>query len=208
MQSTTPLPNGLHAEWTIKALEAGKPVLCEKPFRANAAEAEQVAAVAARTGLVVMEAFHYRYHPMFQRAVDIVRGDELGALRRVESALCFTLPRFSDIRYQWDLAGGATMDAGCYPIHMARTLGGEVPEVTGATAKLARRPDRPGHDGSKPSGPQWPMAPRRSPRPLTRSPTCGLSTPSTERPGCGRLGWRRKGPRGAGGGRRRNERPT
>ena len=61
---------------------------------------------------------------------------ELGALRRVEAALCFPLPRFSDIRYQLDLAGGATMDAGCYAIHMARMLGGEEPEVAGATAKL------------------------------------------------------------------------
>jgi predicted dehydrogenase len=131
-----PLPNGLHAEWTIKALEAGKPVLCEKPFTANAAEAEEVAAVAARTGLVVMEAFHYRYHPMFERALAIVRSGELGALRRIEAAVCFPLPRFSDIRYQLDLAGGATMDAGCYSIHLARTLGGEEPEVVSAAAKL------------------------------------------------------------------------
>ena len=73
-----PLPNGLHAEWTIAALEAGKHVLCEKPFTANAKEAEDVAAVAARTGLVVMEAFHYRYHPLAQRMREIVESGELG----------------------------------------------------------------------------------------------------------------------------------
>jgi len=135
-----PLPNGLHARWTIAALEAGKHVLCEKPFTANAAEAEQVAAVAQRTDLVLMEAFHWRYHPLAQRTVEIVRSGELGALQRVEAALCFPLPMFSDIRYRFDLAGGALMDAGCYTVHMVRTLGGEEPEVVSATPKL-RSPD-------------------------------------------------------------------
>jgi predicted dehydrogenase len=135
-----PLPNGLHAEWTVAALEAGKHVLCEKPFTANAKEAEAVAAVASRTGLVVMEAFHYRYHPLAQRMREIVEGDELGAIRRVETALCFPLPKFSDIRYQYDLAGGATMDVGTYTVHMARLLGREEPDVVSAEAKL-RTPD-------------------------------------------------------------------
>src|SRR5437868_7369760 len=71
-----PLPHGLHAQWTIKALEAGKHVLCEKPFTANAAEAERVAAVADRTGLVVMEAFHYRYHPLADRMRALVEDGE------------------------------------------------------------------------------------------------------------------------------------
>ena len=135
-----PLPNGLHAEWTIAALEAGKHVLCEKPFTANAQEAEAVAAVATRTGLVVMEAFHYRYHPLAQRMRAIVDSGELGPIRRVETALCFPLPKFSDIRYQYALAGGATMDVGTYTVHMARLLGCEEPEVVSAHAKL-RTPD-------------------------------------------------------------------
>jgi predicted dehydrogenase len=135
-----PLPNGLHAEWTIAALEAGKHVLCEKPFTANTQEAEAVAAVATRTGLVVMEAFHYRYHPLAKRMREIVDSDELGAVRRVETALCFPLPKFSDIRYQYDLAGGATMDVGTYTVHMARLLGREEPEVVSAVARL-RTPD-------------------------------------------------------------------
>jgi predicted dehydrogenase len=135
-----PLPNGLHAEWTIAALEAGKHVLCEKPFTANADEAEAVAAVADRTGLVVMEAFHYRYHPLAHRMRAIVESGELGTLQRVESALCFPLTKFSDIRYQYDLAGGATMDVGTYTVHTARLLGGEEPEVVSAHAKL-RTPD-------------------------------------------------------------------
>jgi predicted dehydrogenase len=131
-----PLPNGLHAEWTIAALEAGKHVLCEKPFTANAQEAEAVATVAERTGLVVMEAFHYRYHPLALRMRAIVESGELGKVRRVETALCFPLPKFSDIRYQYALAGGATMDVGTYTVHMARLLGLEEPEVTSAQAKL------------------------------------------------------------------------
>ncbi len=131
-----PLPNGLHAQWTIAALEAGKHVLCEKPFTANTAEAEAVAAVAQRTGLVVMEAFHYRYHPLAHRMREIVESGELGAIQRVETALCFPLPRFSDIRYQYDLAGGATMDVGTYTVHMARLLGLEEPTVASASARL------------------------------------------------------------------------
>ncbi len=124
-----PLPNGLHAQWTTAALEAGKHVLCEKPLTANAAEAEQLGAVAQRTGRVLMEAFHWRYHPLAQRMVEIVRGGELGPLRHVSASLCFPLPLFSDIRYRYDLGGGALMDAGCYTVHIVRTLGGEEPEV-------------------------------------------------------------------------------
>jgi predicted dehydrogenase len=131
-----PLPNGLHGRWTLSALDAGKHVLCEKPFTANAAEARVVAEAAKASGLVVMEAFHYRYHPLFQRAVEVVRSGELGTIERIETALCFPLPRFSDIRYNLGLAGGAQMDAGCYPVHMARSLGGSEPVVRSARAKL------------------------------------------------------------------------
>ncbi|MEV8514547.1 Gfo/Idh/MocA family oxidoreductase [Dactylosporangium sp. NPDC051484] len=129
-----PLPNGLHARWTIAALEAGKHVLCEKPLTANAAEAREVAEAARRTGLVVMEAFHYRYHPLLARALELL--PTLGEPRRVETALCFPLPRFGDIRYDFALAGGAMMDAGCYAAHALRTLGGAEPEVVKAGALL------------------------------------------------------------------------
>ncbi|WP_421121550.1 Gfo/Idh/MocA family protein [Aquihabitans daechungensis] len=132
-----PLPNGLHGEWTIAALDAGKHVLCEKPFTSNAEEARQVKAVAdAHPDLVVMEAFHYRYHPFADRLREIVQSGELGAVQRVETAMCFPLPRFGDIRYDYDLAGGATMDVGCYTIHCLRLLAGEEPEVVSAEAKL------------------------------------------------------------------------
>jgi len=130
-----PLPNGLHGRWTIAALTAGKHVLCEKPFTANAAEAREVAEVAAGTDRVVMEAFHYRYHPVALRMLEIVKSGQLGELRHVEASFCFPLPRFADIRYRFDLAGGALMDAGCYAVHMVRLLGGE-PDVVSARAKL------------------------------------------------------------------------
>jgi predicted dehydrogenase len=131
-----PLPNGLHGRWTRAALAAGKHVLCEKPFTANAAEAREIAAVAANSDRVVMEAFHYRYHPLTRRVEEIIASGELGALTRVEAAMCFPLPKFSDIRYNYSLAGGALMDAGCYPVHMVRTFGGSTPEVVSARTKL------------------------------------------------------------------------
>lgn len=131
-----PLPNGLHGLWTLRALEAGKHVLCEKPFTANAAEARKVADAASQSGLVVMEAFHWRYHPLAARMLEIIASGELGDVRRIEAALCFPLPRFGDIRYQLALAGGALMDAGCYPVHMVRTLAGAEPTVVTASAKL------------------------------------------------------------------------
>jgi predicted dehydrogenase len=131
-----PLPNGLHGVWTKRALEAGKHVLCEKPFTANAAEAAEVAKTADQCGRVVMEAFHYRYHPLAQRMHDIVAGGQLGRIRRIESWMCIPLPMRKDFRYRLDLAGGATMDVGAYAIHMQRLLGGE-PQVVSATARLA-----------------------------------------------------------------------
>jgi predicted dehydrogenase len=131
-----PLPNGLHGRWTMRALAQGKHVLCEKPFTANAEEAEQVAVAADGSGLVVMEAFHWRYHPMAARMLEVVASGELGEVRRIEAALCFPLPRFRDIRWQLPLAGGALMDAGCYPVHMVRTLAGAEPTVVRAAALL------------------------------------------------------------------------
>jgi predicted dehydrogenase len=130
-----PLPNSLHAPWTLRAIAAGKHVLCEKPFTSNEAEAAEVAeAAASAAGIVVMEAFHYRYHPLARRM--LAAAGDIGELRHVEASLCFPLPRFSDIRYRFDLAGGATMDAGCYAINCIRMLGQGEPKVIGARARL------------------------------------------------------------------------
>ncbi len=131
-----PLPNGLHAAWTLRAIAAGKHVLCEKPFTANAAEAREVADAAAKAGVVVTEAFHYRYHPLAERMRGIAHGGELGTVREIRTSMCFPLPKFSDIRYDYDLAGGAMMDCGCYALHCLRLLGTGDPEVVSATALL------------------------------------------------------------------------
>ncbi|HUF83658.1 MAG TPA: Gfo/Idh/MocA family oxidoreductase, partial [Acidimicrobiia bacterium] len=86
--------------------------------------------------LVVMEAFHYRYHPLAARMKEVVDSGELGRIERLESWLCIPLPLFKDIRYNLELAGGAVMDVGCYCIHQLRTLAGAEPTVTAARARL------------------------------------------------------------------------
>jgi predicted dehydrogenase len=130
-----PLPNGLHCEWTVRALEAGKHVLCEKPLAANESEARRMADAAAANDRVLLEAFHWRYHPLAERILEILASGELGRLTRFEAGMCFPLPVPSDIRYQLDLAGGATMDCGCYVVSLARHLSGQEPEVVSAAMK-------------------------------------------------------------------------
>jgi predicted dehydrogenase len=132
------VPNGLHGRWTKAALEAGKHVLCEKPFTANAEEAASVAEAARSSGLVVMEAFHYRYHALTGRMLQILNSGELGSIIKMEAWLCFPLVAANNVRWDYQLAGGALMDAGCYPIHLLRTLAGAEPEVSFATAKTRR----------------------------------------------------------------------
>lgn len=131
-----PLPNSLHHSWSIAALRAGKHVLCEKPLAANADQAAEMASVAAETGRVLMEAFHYRYHPLAARMQEIIAQGQIGRLRQIHTWMCIPLYRRNDIRFRYDLAGGALMDVGCYAIHMARFLGGGEPAVTRATALL------------------------------------------------------------------------
>ena len=138
-----PLPNGLHGKWTIKAIEAGKHVLCEKPFTANAEEAETVAAIAAKhPELVVMEAFHWRYHPLADHLRSIIAGGELGTLQNINTYMCIPLPLRHDIRFNFDLAGGSAMDVGCYAVHMNRVFADAEPRVVSAEAKVLKREPR------------------------------------------------------------------
>jgi predicted dehydrogenase len=142
-----PLPNSLHGPWTLRAVEAGKHVLCEKPFASNAAEAEQVADAAAASGLVVMEAMHYRYHPLIRRLREL--AGELGPVRHIQCWTNFVISDPGDIRYDYQLGGGALMDGGCYALDCLRLLGPGEPEVAAALADPYQPvpgwvPDRPG----------------------------------------------------------------
>lgn len=130
-----PTPNGLHGRWTLAAIAAGKHVLCEKPFAANALEAREVAAAAASSGLVVMEAFHNLYHPVTQRIREIIASGELGPIVSVESEFGFSIADEPDnVRWSLPLAGGALMDVGCYPLRLMRALGLGEPTVLSARA--------------------------------------------------------------------------
>ena len=116
------LHNGAHGPWNLRALAAGKHVLSEKPAVSNAAEAKEVLAMVNKSGKVFMEGFHYYYHPVFQRALAIIKSGEIGEVIKVESSLLIPMPDPTDLRLQFDLAGGATMDVGCYALHSQRMI--------------------------------------------------------------------------------------
>ena len=134
-----PLPMNAHAEWTIAALKAGKHVLCEKPLAANAVEAERMVEAAAETGLLLVEAFHYRYHPLFLRVLEIVDSGQLGALQHMEGVFKVAIKDREDLRHRYDTAGGATMDLGCYPLHWMRQVARAEPRVVSARAEQGAR---------------------------------------------------------------------
>lgn len=131
-----PLPNSLHREWTIRALEQGKHVLCEKPLALNAAECREMEAAAVSSGRLLMEAFMYRFHPRTEALVRLAASGALGALRAVRSAFTFPLTRPDNIRFDPALGGGALMDVGCYCVNVSRTLAGAEPVEVQAWANL------------------------------------------------------------------------
>jgi predicted dehydrogenase len=122
-----PLPNHLHVPWTIRAMEAGKHVLCEKPIALTAAEAETLVAAEARTGRRVAEAFMVRHHPQWRRLREIVRAGGLGEVRGIVTAFSYFLTDPANIRNQPEIGGGGLMDIGCYAITTARYLFGADP---------------------------------------------------------------------------------
>ena len=127
------LPPNRHADLSIAALEAGKHVLCEKPFAMNAAEARAMAGAAARTGKHLLEAFHYRFHPMFLDILEKVRGGAIGKLCAMKAEFSVMIPYSADeLRHRPDLGGGALMDLGCYPLHWLRSIAGSEPELVSA----------------------------------------------------------------------------
>lgn len=121
------LPNNLHAEWVMKAADAGKHILCEKPFAMNAAEAGKAIGYAEKKGVLVMEAFMYRFHPQWQRARELVRIGEIGDVHSVHTFFSYTNRDPKNIRNRLDAGGGAIQDIGCYAISCSRFLTGLEP---------------------------------------------------------------------------------
>jgi len=126
-----PLPNTMHCEWSIRALEAGKHVLCEKPMSRHPADVQRAFDAAARTGRHLAEAFMYRHHPQTARLVELVRGGAVGELRLVRSAFSYALFDEANIRLRTDVEGGSLMDVGCYCVSGSRLLAGEPESVFG-----------------------------------------------------------------------------
>lgn len=122
-----PLPNSFHREWTIKAAEKGKHILCEKPLALNAAECHEMQAAADAYGVKLMEAFMYRFHPQTETVIDMVRSGVVGELRMIHSAFTFRLNPPDNIRWKPEMGGGALMDVGCYCVNVSRTMVGLEP---------------------------------------------------------------------------------
>lgn len=130
-------PNSTHYEWTIKSLRAGKHVLCEKPFALDAAQAEEMFDVAHSAGRVVMEAFMYLCHPQTSAIVDAIHRGNIGALKLIRTAFCYSTNKIEgNIRFDRALGGGALMDVGCYCISMSRLLTGEEPSTIHAETRM------------------------------------------------------------------------
>ncbi len=123
-----PLPNHLHVPWTIRALEAGKHVLCEKPIALNAAEARQLVDTSARTGCLVVEAFMVRHHPQWLKVKELVMSGRVGEPRAIGTLFSYYLTDPSNVRNQADIGGGGLYDIGCYAINTARFVFGTEPE--------------------------------------------------------------------------------
>lgn len=135
-----PLPNHMHHEWTIRAAEAGKHILCEKPLSLNVREAEQMVDACGKHGVKLAEAFMYRYHPRYDRILEIIRSGEIGELRGLQGTFTFNIgPASDNIRLKADMGGGALYDVGCYLISAGRLLLGREPKA--ATVRSLVSPD-------------------------------------------------------------------
>jgi predicted dehydrogenase len=133
-----PLPNDLHAEWTLAAAAAGKPILCEKPLAIDAAQAQRIVDGCRECRVLLMEAFMYRLHPQHARVRELVASGEIGELRTMRASFNFMLEPFdpNNVRLKADLAGGALMDVGCYTVNAARMHFAEEPAWVSAQADV------------------------------------------------------------------------
>ena len=163
-----PLPNTMHSEWSIRSLEAGKHVLCEKPFSRHIADVERAFDAAEETGLHLSEAFMYRHHPQTARLAELVASGAIGDLRVIRTTFSYSLYDPENIRLRTDAEGGSLMDVGCYCVSGARLLGGEPESVVGAA-----------HIGS--SGTDWVFTGlMRFPGDVTALFDCGTSLPNRD----------------------------
>ena len=133
-----PLPNSMHCPWTIKAAEAGKHILCDKPLALNAAECDQMIAAADTHGVRFMEGFMYRFHPQTQRVRELLQAGTIGDVRMIHAGFSFFLTDPTNIRLIKELGGGSLMDIGCYCVNVARFIAGEEPATFYATAKMRK----------------------------------------------------------------------
>lgn len=133
-----PLPNSEHAPWAIKAMQAGKHVLVEKPFALNADEAQLMISTALENSVVLMEGFMYRYSDRFEKIYEIIRSGSIGKVRLVQAGFSFMLGNPDDIRLAPDLGGGALYDLGCYCINIQRLLVGREPASVQAICQMSK----------------------------------------------------------------------
>ncbi len=130
------LPNHLHADWTVRALDAGKHVLCEKPLALTVEDVDRIIVASARADRVAVEAFMYLHHPQIVRAVELARSGDLGPLELVHGSFSFFLTYPNDPRIDLAMGGGSLWDVGCYPVSFARRLAGEEPDRIAAFARF------------------------------------------------------------------------
>jgi len=169
-----PLANSLHGPWNLAAIAAGKHVLTEKPSASNATEAALVRDAARERGVVLMEGFHYLFHPVTQRMHQLLEKGELGELRRVETTMVMPPPADEDPRWSLPLAGGALMDVGCYAVHAQRLLApwaGGLPKLV--NAKAGERKRNPGVD-------EWLDAELEFPNGATGTARCSMAAEQVE----------------------------
>ena len=129
-----PLPNSMHREWTIRAAEKGKHILCEKPLALSADECREMDAAAEANGVKLMEAFMYRFHPRTQKVVEMVRAGVVGDLKLITSGFTFRLKNSDNVRLRPEMGGGSLMDVGCYCVNVSRTIAGAEPAAVQAVA--------------------------------------------------------------------------
>ncbi|SFL54297.1 Predicted dehydrogenase [Gracilibacillus orientalis] len=138
-----PLPNHLHKEWSIKAMEAGKHVLCEKPIALNASETQEMDEASKKAGVVLVEAFMYRYHPRYQMIQELIQSGEIGEIRGIHGAFTFNNASAKEnVRYKKEWGGGSLYDVGVYPISAARMILKEEPQAATVHAFFSKEHDQ------------------------------------------------------------------